>query len=745
MFFLSGNAIYRMMYFRELLEQKKKEGIDISVITTKQSDDGICSLWSCSFCDDRNMNTKSNFMSVDGEESIIFESVPDDKNYTTGTDVGISVLEGPTTSFLEAMFSVFNTYRHLLMSSTNAIFVLDAKTMEVIEANSQCSKLIGLDRELLVGKNVKDIAKQLGMISPSFFDACLTKCKKEKRVDLKNFEIDIGGKAIIANVSACIQKFYGKDAIVITVTDVTHEKQVEREKTTISERYSKLFNIFPLPTVLLSKDDKILMANKAVEEEFGVNLSEKKDASIYDIIPKDKHEQMKKIRRTSCTKTQVIKLPVLTPNGIKNFIIFSSKADSDGNKIVVGKNISEIQDLKKDTKEAKKDVRESEEKYRTLFESSSDAIMTLAPPTWNFTNGNPATIKMFKAKDEAEFNSEGPWELSPKHQSDGQLSSVKAKKMIMKAMKTGPNFFEWTHKRFNGEEFPATVLLTKVKLGGKEFLQATVRDISEQKKTEETFKQIMDEELLTLEATTGGICKWNFMTNELYFSPKYYTMLGYKPNEFPATFESWKNMIHPDDFERAVAVAEEYIATKPDFYENEFRMRTKNGNYIWIRATGKIVERNADGEAVRMTGNHEDVTERKKAEDELKKEKELSQNIINTAQAIILQLDTDGKIVSFNPYMENLSGYKLAEVQGKDWFTTFLPECDYDSVRNLFQTAIDDVQTKGNVNPIVTKDGRQIDIRWHDKTLKDIDGKIIGLLAIGEDITEHKKAEEPKA
>jgi len=138
----------------------------------------------------------------------------------------------------------------------------------------------------------------------------------------------------------------------------------------------------------------------------------------------------------------------------------------------------------------------------------------------------------------------------------------------------------------------------------------------------------------------------------------------------------------------------------------------------------------------------EDLEESK---EKIKKERDFSKTIFDIAQAIILVLDPKGRIVSVNPYMEELSGYKLEEIKGKDWFTTFLPERDYDSVRNLFQTAIGDIQTKGNVNPIVTKDGRQIEIRWHDKTLKDSDGKTIGLLAIGEDITEHKKAEGPKA
>ena len=105
-------------------------------------------------------------------------------------------------------------------------------------------------------------------------------------------------------------------------------------------------------------------------------------------------------------------------------------------------------------------------------------------------------------------------------------------------------------------------------------------------------------------------------------------------------------------------------------------------------------------------------------------------------------LDIKGRIVRFNSYMEELSGYSLDEVQGKDWFTTFLFAKDHKRIRDLFQKAVGDIQTRGNVNSIVTKDGSKCQIEWYDKTLKDADENVTGLLAIGLDITERKRAED---
>ncbi|RKY36202.1 MAG: hypothetical protein DRP78_04215 [Candidatus Omnitrophota bacterium] len=137
-------------------------------------------------------------------------------------------------------------------------------------------------------------------------------------------------------------------------------------------------------------------------------------------------------------------------------------------------------------------VGDREEEYRLLFESSKDAIMTLSPPYWQFTSANEATLRMFGVRGKAAFTALGPWNVAPEKQPDGQFSSDKAKEMIQIAMKNGSNFFEWEHKRMSGEVFPTTVLLTKIEIKEKKYLQATVRDITKEKQAVE--KKIEEQE-----------------------------------------------------------------------------------------------------------------------------------------------------------------------------------------------------------------------------------------------------------
>ncbi|OQY11016.1 MAG: hypothetical protein B6I31_05755 [Desulfobacteraceae bacterium 4572_19] len=132
----------------------------------------------------------------------------------------------------------------------------------------------------------------------------------------------------------------------------------------------------------------------------------------------------------------------------------------------------------------------------------------------------------------------------------------------------------------------------------------------------------------------------------------------------------------------------------------------------------------------------------RKQQEDVRIKHNFAEDIINTAHAIILVLDKDGKIINFNPFMERISGYRLEEVKGNDWFTTFLPKKDLTKIRKVFNKSLKNIQVKGEVNPIITKDNRIIPIEWYDRPTRNSSGKISGILAIGIDVTERIKAQE---
>lgn len=127
---------------------------------------------------------------------------------------------------------------------------------------------------------------------------------------------------------------------------------------------------------------------------------------------------------------------------------------------------------------------------------------------------------------------------------------------------------------------------------------------------------------------------------------------------------------------------------------------------------------------------------------ELNAEKELADILIETAQAIVLVLDQEGKIVRFNRYLEQLSGYRLADVVGEDWFQIFFPPHEKELAIRSFQYDGQNDSARGHVHSIVTKDGAEKIIEWYGKALPGTLGRTAGLLAVGHDVTERTKVEQ---
>jgi PAS domain S-box-containing protein len=154
-----------------------------------------------------------------------------------------------------------------------------------------------------------------------------------------------------------------------------------------------------------------------------------------------------------------------------------------------------------DRKRAELELRESEDRYRSLYVDSADSIMVFSPDQ-GFIAANPATIKLFACRDEQDFTTRSPASMSPEYQPDGVRSMDKSHEMIRLALEKGSHFFEWMHRRADGTDFPATVLLSRLESSSvPQLLQATVRDITERKQAEEQLQRILESLRKSFDAT----------------------------------------------------------------------------------------------------------------------------------------------------------------------------------------------------------------------------------------------------
>ena len=160
------------------------------------------------------------------------------------------------------------------------------------------------------------------------------------------------------------------------------------------------------------------------------------------------------------------------------------------------KQVIQQQRLIRERQQALLDLRESEERYRTLFNSSHDAIL-LFSPGGQFIDGNPAAIKLFGCKNQIEFLKLTLDIVSPDYQPDGLLSFTRVRELIELTINSGSQFFEWTHRTIDGQVFPALVSLNVTNLRGARVLQANIREISKQKLTEQILHKQATEDPLT--------------------------------------------------------------------------------------------------------------------------------------------------------------------------------------------------------------------------------------------------------
>ncbi|MEP0850065.1 PAS domain-containing sensor histidine kinase [Funiculus sociatus GB1-A4] len=119
---------------------------------------------------------------------------------------------------------------------------------------------------------------------------------------------------------------------------------------------------------------------------------------------------------------------------------------------------------------------------------------------------------------------------------------------------------------------------------------------------------------MALEGSALGLWDWNIRTHEVYFDAHWKGILGYAVEEVENNFQSWQHLIHPEDLPRAMAVLNAYLEGSIPTYEIEFRMQSKSGEWKWILSHAKVTQRDENGNPMRMTGTHKDISDRKQVE-----------------------------------------------------------------------------------------------------------------------------------
>jgi PAS domain S-box-containing protein len=170
-----------------------------------------------------------------------------------------------------------------------------------------------------------------------------------------------------------------------------------------------------------------------------------------------------------------------------------------------------------------------------------------------------------------------------------------------------------------------------------------------------------------IQASTDAVWEWSYATGEAYFSPRWYEMLGYGDQELTMDFETWRSLIHPDDFEHVQREIRETVDSKGlKSYQAEFRMRTRDGGWKWILGRGDVIKRDPDGSPVLLSGTHSDISERRQAEERLRQSEEKFSRLFRLSPDTIVLVNAEsGRLVDVNDSFVLLSGFARSEVLGR--------------------------------------------------------------------------------
>ena len=367
--------------------------------------------------------------------------------------------------------------------------------------------------------------------------------------------------------------------------------------------------------ILISQDNRIVFLNRAAVRLFGASAPEAVlGKSPFDVFHPDSHALMReRIGRMMAGES-------VAPAEEKIVRLDGGVTDVEVNSTRLGDTAGEaIQVIVRDIsarKRAEAILRQNEERLTLAFAGAQEGVWD-----WNLETGSVLYSPRWK---EMLGYSEG--EIEPHvnawerllHPEDRPRAS-KLNDTLARGGGTYEGEFRLRHKHGHyihvlSRGFPVRSETT----GAVVRVVGTHLDITEQKRIEAALRESQERLTLAFAGAREGVWDWNIETNDVVYSPRWKQMLGYDEHEIEPHISAWERLVHPDDRRKADA-ANDSVARGEPTYEAEFRLRHKDGRYVHVLSRGFPVRRDPAGPVVRIVGTHFDLTERKQAEELLRR------------------------------------------------------------------------------------------------------------------------------
>ncbi len=269
----------------------------------------------------------------------------------------------------------------------------------------------------------------------------------------------------------------------------------------------------------------------------------------------------------------------------------------------------------------------------------------------------------------------------------------------------------------------------------------TIQDISERRRAERRLRLQEERLRLAMEATHQGWFDLNVQTGDVTVSPEYACIIGHAPVDFNSNLQNWIAGIHADDRPAVIKAFADCIESG-ETSQMEYRRRTADGDYKWIHSIGKVVERDATGKPLRMTGTHADISARREAEEALRQSEQRFRDLLQNVRGVAVQgYAPDGTIQYWNDASVQLYGYSADEAVGGNLLDLIVPPEMCDAVRAAIRQMVETGQPVPSAEfALMRKDQTRVEVLSSHAVVR-LPGRATELFCIDVDLSDRKRAE----
>jgi PAS domain S-box-containing protein len=373
-------------------------------------------------------------------------------------------------------------------------------------------------------------------------------------------------------------------------------------------------------------------------------------------------------------------------------------------------------------------LQESEERYRTLFEQSKDAIFITRDGVVMDTN--QASLDLFGYTREQAIGLEV---------GNVYANADERGKFLEELQKHGSvKDFELRLMKKDGTKIDCllTAALRELPDSDSVEIQGTIRDITERKRAEEALRQSEERLRRAQQAGRLGTWDWDVGTNQLIWDGVE-PIHGLEPGSFDSSFESYLKDVHPEDREKVLQSISQAAEQGTDLYM-EYRIIWPDGSIHWVQGTGRAFQDDA-GRTIRMTGTCQDITLRKQAEEELRQSEERYRRLVEQAVDSFYLIDRDGRFIDVNQQACDSLGYSRHELLSFS-IPDICPETEVPVSEEVWEEWIRNPVPRTLNRTLRRKDGTTFPTEIRTGLIE-LGGRHL-VFGLARDVTERKEAEE---